>query len=504
MRSKGIKNVVFGLLNQLITIVFGLILPRMFIMSYGSEVNGLISSVNQLYVYIALLEAGVGTASLQALYKTVASKDEEATNAVLSATNCFYKRTGYYYLLAVIILSLGYPIVVKSEIPFFTTSLVILFNGLGGVINYFFQGKFRILLRAEGKNYLLSNLSSIIYICTNFSKIVLIWLGFDVVIIQFAYFVFNVIQMSFIIWYIKKYYKWIDLSVKPNNEAIASKNSVMVHQIASLVFSNTDVIILTLFSGLKTVSVYSLYNSFFNMIKSVLYSFLDGVQFALGQTFNSDFKKFREMQELFEASYITITFLFYSILYVLILPFITLYTRGISDINYVDSIIPLLFTAVFLLQGARGPMQLVIEYARHFKQTQNQAIIEVIINLSVTIVSVINFGIYGVLIGTIAALLYRTNAIIIYVNQKILKRNPLVTYKRWGWCAFIFVIIWFINSRTPIVVKSYFGLLVVAIPVAIGVLFLYAVGMYLFERKTFLWLISKLKGKYLINARKHN
>ena len=291
MKSKGIKNVVFGLMNQLVTIIFGLILPRMFIVTYGSEVNGLLSSVNQIYVYVALLESGIGTASLQALYKTIAEHDKDETNRVLAATNKFYRKTGVYYFIAVVVISFLYPLIVKSQIPFWTVVLVIFFNGMGGVVNYFFQGKFRILLRAEGKNYLLSNLSTTIYILTNVLKVIFIQLGANIVVIQFSYFILSIIQMLFIMLYIKKHYRWINLNVQPNEKAIASKNSVMIHQIASLVFGNTDVLILTVLSGLKTVSVYSLYNSFFNMLKSVLYSFLTGIQFALGQTFNSDFKK---------------------------------------------------------------------------------------------------------------------------------------------------------------------------------------------------------------------
>ncbi len=90
LKNKGLKNVIWGLANQLITIAFGLILPRMFITSYGSEINGLISSVNQIYVYVALLEAGIGTASLQALYKTHGQGDRDSSTAVMAATASFY------------------------------------------------------------------------------------------------------------------------------------------------------------------------------------------------------------------------------------------------------------------------------------------------------------------------------------------------------------------------------------------------------------------------------
>ena len=493
--NRGIKNIIFGLLNQAVTIGFGLILPRMFIMSYGSEVNGLLSSVSQIYVYIALLEAGIGTASLHALYKTLSFKDYNETNRVLAATNRFYRRTGFYYLLSVITLSIVFPHVLKTDISKLTVSLVVLLNGLGDVINFFFQGKYRILLRAEGKNYFLSNLSTGVHIVTNILKIVLIHLGFNIVVIQFSYFVVSLGQMSIIMLYIKKQYNWIDLNVTPNFYAISARSSVMVHRIANLIFSNTDVLILTFMTGLKVVSVYSLYSSFFNMIKSILFSFLDGVQYALAQTFHSDFPSFLKMQERFEASYMTLTFALYSVLYILITPFLTLYTKNITDIQYVDKMLPLLFTLVFLLQGARGPMQLVTEYAQHFKQTRSQAIIETGINLIVTITSVYKFGIYGALIGTIAALLYRANAIIIYANRKILKKSPLVTYKRWGWNVSLFLILFVINRMIDFRVDNFYTFVILAVLSSLCVFGIYSLGLRVFERDAFYWLINVLKKK---------
>ena len=501
--KRGMKNIIFGLLNQVITIAFGLILPRMFIMSYGSETNGLISSVNQIYTYIALLEAGIGTASLQALYKTIANNDKEDTCSVLAATHHFYRRTGFLYLTAVIVLSIGFPFILKTEISKFTISLVVLFTGLGGVINYFFQGKYRILLRAEGKNYLLSNISTCVHITTNVLRIVFIRLGFSIVAIQVSYFVVGILQMLYIVIHIKKNYAWVNLSAKPNYIAISTKRNVFVHQISNMVFSNTDVLILTLMSGLKTVSVYTLYSSFYNMIKSILYSFLDGVQFALGQTYNSDFKEFQRMQERFEATYMTLTFIFYTILHIMITPFLRIYTSGITDTQYVDRWLPLLFTSIFLLQGARGPMQLVIDYAQHFKQTQGQAILEAVINLTVTIISVTQLGIYGVLIGTIAALVYRVNAIILYTNKYILKRNPLVTYKRWGWHAITFIVIIVTYHFIHVQPFTYLGFVVVAIPNAIVVFLLYFIGMILFERETFTWIVELVKKRVRCNREGH-
>ena len=80
-------NIIFSLLGQIITVVISIVVPRLFIVSFGSEVNGFINSLNQIFVYVALLEAGVGGASLQALYKPVSEDNRDEINGILSATH---------------------------------------------------------------------------------------------------------------------------------------------------------------------------------------------------------------------------------------------------------------------------------------------------------------------------------------------------------------------------------------------------------------------------------
>ena len=89
--KRGFYNVFFGMLGQLISIALGIIIPRLVLVSLGSESNGLLSSVNQALVYLNLLEAGIGTATLQALYKPVAEFDIQNINHIMSATNRYYK-----------------------------------------------------------------------------------------------------------------------------------------------------------------------------------------------------------------------------------------------------------------------------------------------------------------------------------------------------------------------------------------------------------------------------
>ena len=498
--KRGVWNVISGIGQQLLVLAFGLILPRLFIVGYGSEMNGLLSSVSQVYVYVSLIGGGIGTAALQALYSTTAANDHQATNGILAATHQVYKRAGAVYLSVVIILSAVYPLVIDASIPRMTTALIILFSGLESILSFYCHGKYKILLRAEGKNYILNNLSLITYILTSFLKIYLISRHYNIIIIQGLVMILSCWPALFLRVYVRKRYSWVNVKTEPDYDAVAVRKSVVVHKVSNLVFSNTDVIILTAACGLKVVSVYSLYNSFFYMVKSLLFSCLEGVQYKLAQTFHSDFSAFKEMQDRFEVVYMTLTFVLYSLLYLFISPFMRIYTAGITDVQYTDRYLPILFTSVFLLQAARGPMQLVAEYARHYKETKQQAVTEMCINLAVTLVSVYFLGIYGALLGTVAALLYRANAIILYVNKKILHRPPGITYRRWGWNALVFLLVYAFGKTVVISPASYWKLVLAAIPVSLSVIILYAFAFVVFERDAFKWLVSSIKSKIPVHA----
>ena len=149
--KNGIKNITWGILAQIITIGLGIFIPRLVLVNLGSEANGLLNSVSSILAYMALLEAGIGTATLQSLYKPLGNSDRESVNRIMSATHHFYRRTGFVYLLIVIALSIGYTAIIDANLSKISIFLVVLLSGLSGVLSYFFQGKYRILLSAEGK-----------------------------------------------------------------------------------------------------------------------------------------------------------------------------------------------------------------------------------------------------------------------------------------------------------------------------------------------------------------
>lgn len=429
--KKSVYNILTSMIGQAITIAMGIVIPRIVLVHLGSENNGLLSSITQALGYASLLEAGVGLASLQALYKPIAEQDHASVNAILSATNLYYKRTGLAYLLTVLLLAVIYPFIIKTTISYGVVSLVVLISGLPGVVNYYFQGKYKILLQAEGKTYIITNLTTIISILTSAGKILLLLLGFGVIAVQSLYLVLSLLQMIYIACYIKRKYKWIDLSVRPAYDKLSQRHSVLAHQLSGTIFSNTDTVILSIFCGLSVVSVYYMYAMLFGMVGTLLSNLAGSITFVLGQELGVDQERYRKLQDSFELVYISLSFSLILVAYIYILPFLRIYTDGISDINYIDQILPLLFVVIALLENSRLSSAKAIHVAGHFRQTQWHAWAEMVINVGVSILGVIAWGIYGALIGTIAALLFRVNAMIIYANKRILKRSPWKTYRRW-------------------------------------------------------------------------
>ena len=69
------KNAISSLALQLATIAQGLILPKLILGAFGSEVNGLVSSITQFLSFISLLEGGLGAVVLAELYGPIEKKE---------------------------------------------------------------------------------------------------------------------------------------------------------------------------------------------------------------------------------------------------------------------------------------------------------------------------------------------------------------------------------------------------------------------------------------------
>ena len=104
----------------------------------------------------------------------------------------------------------------------------------------------------------------------------------------------------------------------------------------------------------------------------------------------------------------------------MILPFVSVYTKKYTDIPYVDVKLAVLFMLIGFANNIRIPCLTMINAAGHFKETQWRAILEAVINITVSLLLIKPLGMYGLLIGTICSFAYRTTDIIYYSHKHIL------------------------------------------------------------------------------------
>ena len=269
MRAKrSFFNAFSGLFSQFVSVALGVIIPRLVLVQLGSEANGLLSATQQALVYLDLLESGIGTAALQALYKPAAEQDRAAVSGIFNAIRREYAKVGIAY--AALVCGLSVLFFIKTELPFFTVLLTVLLGGMGQAVRFLLQAKYRVLLQAEGRGYVLINANLLLTVSVNIGKIILLICGLSLITVQLLCFLCGLLQTALLTLYAKKQYSWLNRAVPPDTTATAQHRAVLVHQISGLIFQNTDVLLLSVVCGLKTTSVYSMYVMLLGMVGTVV------------------------------------------------------------------------------------------------------------------------------------------------------------------------------------------------------------------------------------------
>ena len=104
--------------------------------------------------------------------------------------------------------------------------------------------------------------------------------------------------------------------------------------------------------------------------------------------------------------------------------------------------------------------------AGHYKQTQTRAFIEAGLNIVISIVFVKKYGIYGVAIGTLIAMVYRTIYLAYYLKRAILYRKFSYFVKHMVVDAVSVLIIYFTTRCLLHEVSDYIEWILLAIQVS--------------------------------------
>lgn len=409
-----------NLILQVVTALCGFILPPLVISTFGSSVNGMVSSITQFIAYLNIVEAGVGAASVAALYRPLAEGFAEGRNAILSAAARFYNKSGVVFALMVFALSFIYPLAVGREVGRLQAGLMVLVLGITGAAEFFLIGKYRVLLTADKKLYVISFVQTFAVVVNTAIAVILIRLGFSILAVKFCSSLVYLSRYVFIALYARKKYAWLSFKAEPDFGAISQSRNALVHQIGGLVVFNSPLVIITVLCSLADASVYAVYAMVFTTISNLLGSFSNGMQAIFGESLiKDDSCMTRKLFSQFETLFFAVEGWFYSMAYILIMPFMRLYTKNMTDADYIQPCMARLFIAVGVLNCLRQPADKMIFAAGHFKRTQWRSLAESAINVVCSVALTMKFGFIGVLLGGICSYSYRTFDIIIYSARKI-------------------------------------------------------------------------------------
>lgn len=442
MRSKkAFYNVISNLILQFFIFAYGFILPKIIMSNYGSNVNGLISSITQFLAYISLLESGVGPVVKSRLYKPIADKNTKEIRNILYATEKFFKKIAFIFIAYILILLLFYPKMISLNNSILYVSSLIIIISVSIFCEYFFGMVYSIFLQANQETYVIS----VIQIGTYFLAIIIALFmankEVSVHMLKLGTSLIFVLRPIIQNLYVKKKYN-IKLADANKDYVLKDKWDGLAQHIAYVIHSNTDITILSIFSTLSEVSVYSVYMLIVKGVKALISSFSSGLDAAFGDMISKkEIENLRIKFEMYEIVYFIICSILFSCSLVLIVPFVKIYTQNIHDANYIRPTFAILLVISELIWSVRLPY-LTLAYANgDFRQTRVGAWVECLSNIIISLILVKRFGIVGVAIGTIIAMVIRTIEFIYHSNRRILKVDSFNSMKKIMLMSFIILMV---------------------------------------------------------------
>ena len=413
-------NILTQLLNQLVTTACGILIPRILIAAYGSEAYGISASIAQFLSYITLLEGGIGGVARAKLYGPLAKNDTSETSSVYYAVREFFNHVAAVFVVYNVILGLCYHdlahVTIFSKTYIF---LLVLSIGLATLAKYV-GGLANLTLIVADKKAYVNNLIMVGTTMINTAAVaILVRMGAGLVFVKLGSSLIFVVRPVLYAVYVKKHYI---LTRSSKKTALDQKWTGIGQHIAYFLHKNTDIVLLTLLADLRLVAVYSVHNMVINSIRSITEALSGGMEAVFGECIAKDDKSalqktYRKYKTLLSAG----TLVLFSCAGILIVPFIRLYTKGITDVNYIQPA----FAWVFLLAEAVNclvlPCSSLPVAADHLKQTRWGAYSEALINIILSCILIKWEPLLGVAIGTLVATVFRAIYYMAYSAKNILR-----------------------------------------------------------------------------------
>ena len=468
-KKKALINTAFSMLLEIVTIVAGFILPRLFIGTYGSETNGLISSITSFIGYITLLQSGVGSVAKAAMYKPLANEDHDKLCVIIRTVEIFFRKIAVITVGYIVILAVLFPTVIAPEAGdfLFTASLVVIV-GVSTAAQYFFGITYQMLLEADQRSYIYSVLQIFTVILNTLISVILIKVGASIQVVKLGSAFVYVARPVVISIYARRKYRIVN-DVEIDNSLIKQRWDGFAQAIAYFIHTKTDIFVLTIFARLNPsitlglVSVYSVYH----MVTTGLTAFIRAIEKSVTSALGNIIAK-GEHDNLIKTftAYNTFMHLICTTVFttasITIFKFIGVYVKNINDINYIYYAFGYIIIAAEYLYCVRSPYNSIIYAAGKFKETKRSAAIEALTNIVISVILVSRYGLLGVAIGTFAAMAYRTVSFMFFLSKEVIRISVMNQAKRYALSAVIYVGLIYLLSLPKIEIYNFYQWLVYA------------------------------------------
>lgn len=367
-----------SIINQIIVLISGFLVPRILLTYYGSDMNGLVSSITQFISYFNIVEAGLGGAAIFSLYKPIAEKNHILISKIVSTTTKLYYQVGAVFLFFVLLLSLFYPLVIKTNLlSSLEISILIFVLGMKGVIDFFSLARFRALLTADKRIYVVLNVMSISQIL-NIIIIVLMAIFKANIVLIYTLALGPLAFRSIVLYlYVRKKYPYIDYTEKKDSKLLNNRWDVLYLNIVQAAQSGAPTMIATFTVGLAQVSVYSIYNVVFSGVNMLFSVLTNSLMANFGELIaKNSLEKLQKLYGCFEFVYTQVIAIVYGVTLIVLIPFINLYTGGIENSQYIVPVGAFLFVVNGFSYNIKSPQGMMIMAAGHYKETRMQSSIQ--------------------------------------------------------------------------------------------------------------------------------
>ncbi len=406
---KSLLNAEVNLLFYFLSLFLTFFSRKIFLDNLGAEFIGLTGTLNNILGYLNLTELGISACIGYFLFKPIQSNNQKEIQDILSLLGYLYNWIGCIIFIGASIISLFFPFIFSNAELSLGIIYFAFYSFLGSSLIGYFINYRQILLGADQKNYLVAiyyqsanliKLALQIYLAYNYKNL-FIWVAVE--------FLFGIIGCIILNWKINKEYPWLHVDKKQGKlllkqypEIIIKTRQVFIHKIKDFVLVKSDELFVFLFVSLKMVAYYGNYMIIISKLISLFAAASGSVGASVGNLV-AEGNKERMIKVFWEYTTIqhTIAATLSFSLYCFLEPFIS---HWLGPEYIMDHRILVLLIIYIYITNSRNSVDS-FNYAHGLYADVWSAWAELIINISVTIVCGLRWGILGILLGKIASLI---------------------------------------------------------------------------------------------------